>query len=81
MSPFNKSKDIADSISRWYFSKKAMPYWCVLLCDCFIVFCSLFLAHLLNNGWNDVLEMPGSLILAILAYLILYIIAFRIFRT
>ena len=76
------SSDIAEKFSRWYFSRKALPYWCVLLCDCAIVFFSILTAHLINkfpSGYSH--ESFPSLFLAILAYLVFYIIGFRLFRT
>ena len=33
-------------IINWYFSRKALPYWCILVMDCVIVFLSgLFVLH------------------------------------
>ena len=41
--------DIISKLSHWYFSKKALPYWCVLLLDCTIVLCAGVAAFLLTS--------------------------------
>ena len=35
---------------RWYFSKKALPVWCMFLFDCATVFLSCLLVYTINNG-------------------------------
>ncbi len=75
------TKTFIHKFFHWYFSKHALPYWCVLLCDCLIVFVSLFIAHTLNVGIHNVASNWGQLIVSILVYLIFYIIAFRCFHT
>ena len=37
--------------SNWYFSKRALPYWGILILDCVIVMCSDMLVYALNNGF------------------------------
>ena len=34
----------------WYFSKKTLPYWCVVIADLTIVFVSWFVVYYFNNG-------------------------------
>lgn len=36
--------NIFSKLSNWYFSRQALPYWCVLFLDCTIVFLCSFLA-------------------------------------
>lgn len=36
--------NIFSKLSNWYFSRNALPYWCVLFLDCLIVFLSSFLS-------------------------------------
>ena len=36
--------------SNWYFSKRALPYWGILILDCLIILCSDLLVYALNNG-------------------------------
>lgn len=75
------SLSIANKLSKWYFSKEAMPYWCVLIIDCFIVLCSLMLAYAISYGAATALSHLYGLTQALLAYMICYLIAFRVFRT
>ncbi len=75
------SLSIANKLSKWYFSKEAMPYWCVLIIDCFIVLCSLMLAYAISYGAATALNHLYGLTQALLAYMICYLIAFRVFRT
>lgn len=76
-----KTTNIVDAISRWYFSKKALPYWCVLFCDCVIVVFSLLLAHLINKGIVSSPESLRNLLVALCAYLVPYVLGFRLFHT
>ena len=68
-------------IFHWYFSRRALPYWCVLLCDSLIVFFSLLVAHVLNVGFANVASNWPQLLISICVYLIFFIFAFRCFRT
>ena len=31
-------KELLRKISNWYFSRKALPYWCILVMDCMAVY-------------------------------------------
>ncbi|MCQ2293274.1 MAG: polysaccharide biosynthesis protein [Bacteroidaceae bacterium] len=70
-----------NKLSRWYFTKEALPYWCVLLIDCFIVVASLLLAYAISYGADTAFHHLYGLTQALLAYLICYLIAFRVFHT
>lgn len=65
----------------WYFSRKALPYWCVLIIDCSIVIFSMLLAHALNMGLSTTIDHVGDLTIALLVYLVCFISAFRVFHT
>lgn len=67
-------------LTRWYFSKKALPYWCVLGMDCTIVLFSNFLVFTLNTGFVS-RQQYGHLLLTLIVYLFCYIIGFRQFHT
>lgn len=72
-----KNKKITD----WYFSKKSLPYWCIFLLDCAIVFCSyLFIYQQMNSGAKTlgVLTQLSSLVGIFTLY---HAIGFRIFHT
>lgn len=72
---------LTGKLLHWYFSRQALPYWSVLLCDSLIVFLSLCTAHTLNVGCNEVINHFPKLMVSVLIYLIFFIIAFRIFKT
>ena len=65
----------------WYFSKKALPYWCIFLLDCSIVLCSLLWVYAVNNGASHTLQIFKPLVGTLLIYLVCFVIGFRIFHT
>ena len=67
--------------SNWYFSKRALPYWGILILDCVIVMCSDMLVYALNNGFLFTLEHLKPLVGAFGFYLLCYLVGFRLFRT
>lgn len=74
-------KKFFEKFSHWYFTKDALPYWCVFAFDCFMVISSGLVCHTLIWGAtvtaNEFLPLLGTL----LFYLVFYIIGFRIFHT
>lgn len=68
-------------LSNWYFSKKALPYWCIILLDCFFVLLSDFAVYFVNNGVLYTVGNFGDIFATFSFYLIFYIIGFRLFRT
>lgn len=68
-------------ISNWYFSKGALPYWCLLILDCLIILGSDILVYALNNEMLYTLQNIRPLITAFSLYLLCYIVGFRIFHT
>lgn len=65
----------------WYFTKKALPYWAVLLLDCLICFISgLFVFWLLSDA-SKVLSHFWGVAETIGAYMVFNLIGFRIFHT
>jgi len=68
-------------ISNWYFSKGALPYWCVFFLDCLIVLGSDLLVYALNNGTLHTLRHLGMLAGTFSFYLSFYIVGFRWFHT
>ena len=68
-------------ILNWYFSRRSLPYWCILLIDCFIVFLSALFVYWmfstrrsLELRWEDAWH-------TIVLYLAICLIGFRIFHT
>lgn len=68
-------------LSHWYFSRRALPYWGILLLDCFIVFFSGMLVYALNHGALHTLQIFWQLVGTLLCYLLLYGACFRLLHT
>ena len=80
--PFILNYDIMISkLTNWYFSKKALPFWCILVIDCLLVLFADMFVYLLNNGALHTLQHGGILTGTFCFYLIFYIIGFRLFHT
>lgn len=68
-------------ISSWYFSKKALPYWAILVIDCLILFASILLAYGINHGARYLPPLSISLIVGVVAYISVFVAFFIVFRT
>ena len=68
-------------IINWYFSRKALPYWCILVMDCVIVFLSGLFVFYLQHGWADLVSHFAQVSVGLLVSLILYIVSFFVFHT
>lgn len=72
------------SITRWmrnFFSRRVLPYWCVLLLDTAIVFFSCIFCYWVQNRSVVLLSHGDSVLVTSLFYAVLSWIAARIFRT
>ena len=65
----------------WYFSNKALPYWCILLLDCVIVAFSTYVGHYIELGGDIFAGHFWSITRGILLGLVLFVISFRVFHT
>lgn len=70
-----------DKIINWYFSRNALPYWCVLLIDCLICYLSGILVFWLYYHGAVTLGNIVLLTKTILMYMIFNLVGFRVFRT
>lgn len=68
-------------LAKWYFSKKALPYWSILLLDCCFVLCSGLLAYVINHGTGQMLQSFTSLIWTLGIFLVCFVVSFRTFHT
>jgi len=75
------SMDLFYKLSHWYFSKKALPYWCIFTFDCLVVLLSGLVCYALDYGIISVLNTFAPLLGTLCFYLIFYIIGFRIMHT
>ena len=69
------------TITNWYFSKRALPFWVILVLDCLIVLGADFLVYALNNGTPQTIRQLGALFGAFCFYLAFYLVGFRLFHT
>ena len=65
----------------WYFSNKALPYWCILLLDCVIVAFSTYVGHYIELGGDIFAGHFWSITRGTLLGLVLFVISFRVFHT
>ena len=68
-------------LSDWYFSKKALPHWAVLLVDCFIVLFAALLGKYFELGTMNFGESFLSIVIGALIGMSLYAFSFLVFRT
>ena len=68
-------------LTRWYFSKKALPYWLVLGLDSLIMLCSFLLVYVANHGILRTAQVGSLLLVTLFIYWICYLIGFRVFHT
>ena len=69
------------SVLNWYFTKKAMPYWGILLLDCIIVVLSGLVCYALDRGVLHTARNFWQLLGTLCIYLIPYLIGFRLLKT
>lgn len=68
-------------ICKWYFSRKALPYWCILVWDCFLLYLVGLVSYYTQYGGSvlagNFWAFSGGLGLS----MILYVIMFRLYHT
>ena len=72
---------ILQRISNWYFSKAALPYWCILVIDCTIVAASSYIGCYLSRGGDMLASLFWPLTYGIAIGMVPFIIAFRALHT
>lgn len=65
----------------WYFSKKALPYWCILLIDCVSVYLSGLIVFYIQHGGLTLAQHFWPLTLGLLLCLGFYMVSFFAFHT
>ncbi len=73
--------EIASNLANWYFTKKALPYWCILLLDIIIVFLAYLFTYIQFRSVLELAEDFDNVCLNAFVYLIFYIVGFRFMRT
>ena len=73
--------NIFSRLVNWYFTRNALPYWCILIIDYLIIGFSGYLAYYLFNGGAEVTNHFWDIFVDLCILFIPYTIAFRIFHT
>ena len=68
-------------ILEWYFRKESLPYWCILLLDCTIVFLSGVFTYWLFNKTMVLVKHRYDVIYSLLIYVVLSMVGARLFST
>jgi len=73
--------NFTNKLINWYFNKKSLPYWCVFLFDCVIVFFSFLLVYQQTYGGAKTLSVLWQLCSMCAIYAIFYAVGFKMFHT
>lgn len=73
--------ELFKKLRNWYFTKKALPYWCILLIDLAIVFLSAFIVYWSVHRGMQTLLHSYALARVLVIYLFVSLVCFRLFRT
>ena len=71
----------APRITSWYFRKKVLPYWCLLLADMAIVFLSCLFINWVRNRTIHIYDQRWAMVCTAAVYSLLGLIGARIFKT
>ena len=76
-----RSEKIIRQASNWYFSRKVLPYWAILLADTAIIFASAVFTYWVTTNSQITFEHHHAVFLTAFIYAIYGWIGARIFRT
>ena len=68
-------------LAYWYFTKGALPYWCIFIIDCIIFILSGLLVYAVSYGTLLTLQTFWAVTATFAFYLLFYIVGFRLFHT
>ena len=73
--------DIFSKFSSWWFQRQSLPYWCIFVIDCIIIYAtSIFVCYFFHGG-RAIADFFWQLTGTICVYMLFNIIGFRIFHT
>ena len=72
---------LINKLTNWYFSRGALPYWCVLLLDCGIVMLAGYIGFYSETGGDNFAKHFWQLTSGLAIVLIPFLVSFRAFRT
>ena len=73
--------ELIKRFSNWFFSKRMLPYWVILLLDTAVVFASCAFAYWISHDGLEVYDNRFALLYTCLFYSVLSWVGARIFRT
>lgn len=65
----------------WYFKKNSLPYWCIIILDCLIVYGSAFVVYWVFHKGSQTQLQFYAITYVMFLYIIISIITFRLFHT
>lgn len=68
-------------LTSWYFTKKALPYWSVLILDCCVVLFSTLIGSYIEMGGYELINNFWQVLLGAVLCLPLFILCFHLFHT
>jgi len=77
----NLLMSIIKNIAGWYFSRRALPYWCVLIFDCLVVLSSGLFCYALDHGVIHTIQDFWPVFGTLSFYLLFFLVGFRLMRT
>ena len=70
-----------DKLVNWYFSKQSLPYWCIFLFDCLLVFLSFLLVYQQVYSGAETLGVLWQLCSMCAIYAAFFAVGFKMFHT
>lgn len=70
-----------NKLTYWYFSKDALPYWCILVLDCLILLFFYFFGYYCILGGNGVVDLFWQKLFTLIGCMPFYVISFKLFHT
>ena len=74
-------RSVVDKVLSWYFSRDALPYWCIFIIDSLIVFLSGVFTFWLFNKTNALVHYRFEVIYTMLIYVVFSWVGFKMFST
>ncbi len=73
--------ELVKKLSNWYFSKRVLPYWVIMMSDAAIVFACAVFTYWISSNTQITYEHHQTVFFSALLYAIISFIGARIFRT
>lgn len=70
-----------DKLVNWYFNKQSLPYWCIFLFDCLLVFLSFLLVYQQVYSGAETLSVLWQLCSMCAIYAAFFAVGFKMFHT